>query len=139
MYSLIGSTDDNPNEMSQLQYLRFVKDAQIREHLPDVPPRERRGVGRRLRFGRANREEARVSRPESQGLGDPLAKKKSNATSSADGGSPGGAGGGDDNPDGELLQHEFVSAIVRRTFGTRTARGSTARRRRSIRSRRRSR
>ena len=40
LYSLIGSTDDDPNDMSQLQYLRFVKDAQIREHLPDVPPRE---------------------------------------------------------------------------------------------------
>ena len=36
----MGSTDDDLNDMSQLQYLRFVKDAQIREHLPDVPPRE---------------------------------------------------------------------------------------------------
>ena len=59
MYSLIGSTDDNPNDMSQLQYLRFVKDAQIREHLPDVPPREQghevSGVDCDLVFVAANR------------------------------------------------------------------------------------
>ena len=47
-----------------------------------------------------------------------MAKKKSNAaaSSSPDGGSPGGAAGDDDNPDGELLQHEFVSAIVRLAY-----------------------
>ena len=75
------------------------------------------GVDCDLVFVAANCEEARVSALESQGLGDPLAKKKSNAASSSpDGGAPGGGGADDDNPDGELLQHEFVSAIVRLAY-----------------------
>ena len=142
MYSLMGSTDDDPNDMSQLQYLRFVKDAQIREHLPDVPPREQghkvSGVDCDLVFVAANREEARVSALESQGLGDPLAKKKSNAASSSpDGGSPGGGAADDDNRTASCYN---TSSSLRssgwRTSGTRTARGWTARRRRPIRSRR---
>ena len=65
MYSLMGTTDADPNDLSMLQFLQFVKDAQIRETLADVPPREQGHtvsmVAVDMAFQLANRGELRAA------------------------------------------------------------------------------
>ena len=93
LYTLIGSQDDDPDDMSMAQYLQFVKDARIAaDHwLPSDDD---------MIFILANREPAvddNIDLSDREAVSRAKKRKQRN----------------DANPDGELLQHEFVSACVR--------------------------